>query len=136
MDGTHSLDARRPARAVALLTTLALAAAACSPTASTSPSQSAATSAPSTGASEAPSASTGGEPSGTAAAGEPVEVEWFIGLGTGENEEQIPIEEMGRELVRLLLDHAARPDAVPRQVILSTRLVTRRASEGVRRDDA
>jgi DNA-binding LacI/PurR family transcriptional regulator len=46
-----------------------------------------------------------------------------------------PIEEMGREMVRLLLDHAARPDAVPHQVILATRLVTRRSSEGVRRDD-
>jgi multiple sugar transport system substrate-binding protein len=40
-------------------------------------------------------------PSGTATAtegpsatpGEPVEIEWFVGLGTGENEEQIPVEE-------------------------------------------
>ena len=47
-----------------------------------------------------------------------------------------PIEEMGRELVRLLLDHASRPDAVPHQVILATRLVTRRSSEGVRRDES
>jgi multiple sugar transport system substrate-binding protein len=27
------------------------------------------------------------------AAGEPVEIEWYVGLGTGENEEQIPVEE-------------------------------------------
>ena len=94
MDGTHSQSRRRPARAVALLATLAIGAAACSPAASTSPSAStAATSAPSQADSEAPSESTGSEPSGTAAAGDPVEVEWFIGLGTGENEEQIPIEE-------------------------------------------
>jgi multiple sugar transport system substrate-binding protein len=31
--------------------------------------------------------------SASAAAGEPVEIEWFVGLGTGENEEQIPTEE-------------------------------------------
>jgi multiple sugar transport system substrate-binding protein len=93
MDGTHSPSARRTARAVALLATLAIGVAACSPAASTSPSQSAAATSPSQAASEAPSATTSSEPSGTAAAGEPVEVEWFIGLGTGENEEQIPIEE-------------------------------------------
>lgn len=29
----------------------------------------------------------------SAAAGDPVEIEWFVGLGTGENEEQIPAEE-------------------------------------------
>ena len=44
-----------------------------------------------------------------------------------------PIEEMARELVRLLLDHASRPGSVPRQVILATQLVKRRSSEGVRR---
>ena len=43
-----------------------------------------------------------------------------------------PIEEMGREMVRLLLDGAARPGAVPRTVILGTQLVERRSSEGVR----
>jgi multiple sugar transport system substrate-binding protein len=31
--------------------------------------------------------------SASAAAGDPVEIEWFVGLGTGENEEQIPTEE-------------------------------------------
>jgi multiple sugar transport system substrate-binding protein len=40
----------------------------------------------STAASEAPA-------SESQAAGEPVEIEWFVGLGTGENEEQIPTEE-------------------------------------------
>jgi multiple sugar transport system substrate-binding protein len=33
------------------------------------------------------------EPATSQAAGEPVEIEWFVGLGTGENEEQIPVEE-------------------------------------------
>ena len=33
------------------------------------------------------------EPATSQAAGEPVEIEWFVGLGTGENEEQIPIEQ-------------------------------------------
>ena len=42
-----------------------------------------------------------------------------------------PIEEMGREMVRLLLGHAADPGAVPRKVILATQLVRRRSSEGV-----
>lgn len=42
-----------------------------------------------------------------------------------------PIEEMGRELVRLLLEQASRPEAVPRKVILATQLVRRRSSEGV-----
>jgi DNA-binding LacI/PurR family transcriptional regulator len=42
-----------------------------------------------------------------------------------------PIEEMGREMVRLLLDHASRPGSVPRKVILATELVPRRSSEGV-----
>ncbi len=42
-----------------------------------------------------------------------------------------PIEEMGAEMVRLLLEHAAHPGAVPRQVILATQLVRRRSSEGV-----
>jgi multiple sugar transport system substrate-binding protein len=51
------------------------------------------------GATTTPSPSQSGppttEPAATAsqAAGEPVEIEWFVGLGTGENEEQIPIEE-------------------------------------------
>ncbi len=42
-----------------------------------------------------------------------------------------PIEEMGAEMVRLLLEHAAHPGAVPRTVILATQLVRRRSSEGV-----
>lgn len=44
-----------------------------------------------------------------------------------------PIEEMGREMVRLLLEHASHPGAVPRKVILATQLVRRRSSEGVPR---
>jgi DNA-binding LacI/PurR family transcriptional regulator len=41
-----------------------------------------------------------------------------------------PIEDMGREMVRLLLDQAGTPDAVARRVILATQLVRRRSSEG------
>jgi DNA-binding LacI/PurR family transcriptional regulator len=41
-----------------------------------------------------------------------------------------PIEEMGREMVRVLLEQAARPAAARRKVILATRLVRRRSSEG------
>lgn len=44
-----------------------------------------------------------------------------------------PIEEMGREMVRLLLEHASHPGSVPRKVILATQLVRRRSSEGVPR---
>jgi DNA-binding LacI/PurR family transcriptional regulator len=44
-----------------------------------------------------------------------------------------PIEEMGREMVRLLLEHTADPGSVPRKVILATELVPRRSSEGVAR---
>jgi DNA-binding LacI/PurR family transcriptional regulator len=44
-----------------------------------------------------------------------------------------PIEEMGAEMVRLLLEHTAHPGAAPRKVILATRLVERRSSEGVAR---
>jgi len=44
-----------------------------------------------------------------------------------------PIEEMGAEMVRLLLEHTAHPGAAPRKVILATRLVERRSSEGVQR---
>jgi DNA-binding LacI/PurR family transcriptional regulator len=42
-----------------------------------------------------------------------------------------PIEEMGREMVRLLVEHTAAPGSVPRKVILATQLVRRRSSEGV-----
>jgi DNA-binding LacI/PurR family transcriptional regulator len=41
-----------------------------------------------------------------------------------------PIEEMGREMVRLLVDRGSDEVAVPRRVILDTRLVIRRSSEG------
>ena len=41
-----------------------------------------------------------------------------------------PIEEMGREMVRLLLGHATGTGAIPRRVILATQLVPRRSSEG------
>jgi DNA-binding LacI/PurR family transcriptional regulator len=44
-----------------------------------------------------------------------------------------PIEEMGAEMVRLLLEHTTHPGAAPRKVILATRLVERRSSEGVLR---
>jgi DNA-binding LacI/PurR family transcriptional regulator len=48
-----------------------------------------------------------------------------------------PIEEMGREMVRLLLEQATRPASVsvPRKVILATQLIVRRSSEGVGRDE-
>ncbi|MFL5724884.1 MAG: LacI family DNA-binding transcriptional regulator [Chloroflexota bacterium] len=42
-----------------------------------------------------------------------------------------PIEEMGREMVRLLVEQLADPGSVPRTVILATQLVRRRSSEGV-----
>ena len=50
------------------------------------------------GAGESPAPDTTDEPDGSAPAtsapaGETVEIEWFVGLGTGENEEQIPTEE-------------------------------------------
>ncbi len=74
-NGTRSV----PRTLLALLGVVVLLAAACSgSTPSTAPS--AAASAPAS----APAAS---------AAGEPVEIEWYVGLGTGENEEQIPVEE-------------------------------------------
>jgi DNA-binding LacI/PurR family transcriptional regulator len=41
-----------------------------------------------------------------------------------------PVEEMGREMARLLLTSIAHPDAVPRHVILGTRLVRRASSAG------
>jgi DNA-binding LacI/PurR family transcriptional regulator len=41
-----------------------------------------------------------------------------------------PIEEMGREMVRLLVDRGSEPAPVPRRVILETRLVVRRSSQG------
>lgn len=44
-----------------------------------------------------------------------------------------PIEEMGREMARLLLVSIGRRDAAPRHVILGTRLVRRASTEGGRR---
>jgi DNA-binding LacI/PurR family transcriptional regulator len=44
---------------------------------------------------------------------------------------QQPIEEMGREMVRLLIEQLGRQHTVPRRVILATTLVRRRSSEGV-----
>ena len=69
------IDRMAPRIGAALLVT-ALLAAAC--TTATSPEAS-------SGASS--------EPEPSAPAGEVVEIEWFVGLGTGENEEQIPTEE-------------------------------------------
>ena len=43
------------------------------------------------GASQTASADASGSPS--AGAGEPVEIEWYVGLGTGTNPEQIPVQE-------------------------------------------
>jgi multiple sugar transport system substrate-binding protein len=68
-------------RTPAIIVGLALVLAACG-TQDVSPEPS--TSAAAGESSEAPA---------SAAAGEPVEIEWFVGLGTGENEEQIPTEE-------------------------------------------
>ena len=44
-----------------------------------------------------------------------------------------PIEEMGREMVRLLVEQLAEPGSVPRTVILATQLKRRRSSEVQRR---
>jgi DNA-binding LacI/PurR family transcriptional regulator len=41
-----------------------------------------------------------------------------------------PIEEMGREMVRLLVESTERPDPVPRHVVLGTELVRRASSTG------
>ena len=41
-----------------------------------------------------------------------------------------PIEEMGREMVRLLVESMERPDPVPRHVVLGTELVRRASSAG------
>ncbi len=74
----------RPPRALALVSILALLATACSPTASPG------TSSPAAGS---PTASASASASSSPAAGDPVEIEWYVGLGTGENEEQIPREQ-------------------------------------------
>ena len=73
----------RTHRALALGAGLAVLLAACGGQGTPSDSQSAA--AEPTAAGESPAAS--------AAAGDATEIEWFVGLGTGENEEQIPTEE-------------------------------------------
>jgi multiple sugar transport system substrate-binding protein len=75
----RTLNEGPPRRVLAVLGAIVIVAAACAPAASSAPSPSV--------------ASPGTSPSGSAAAGEPVEIEWFVGLGTGENEEQIPVEE-------------------------------------------
>jgi DNA-binding LacI/PurR family transcriptional regulator len=41
-----------------------------------------------------------------------------------------PIEEMGREMARLLVESIERPDPVPRHVVLGTYLVRRASSAG------
>jgi DNA-binding LacI/PurR family transcriptional regulator len=41
-----------------------------------------------------------------------------------------PIEEMGREMVRLLVESSERPDPIPRHVVLGTELVRRASSTG------
>jgi DNA-binding LacI/PurR family transcriptional regulator len=42
-----------------------------------------------------------------------------------------PVEDMGREMVRLLFERIARPDTVPRRVVLATELIVRQSSKGV-----
>jgi multiple sugar transport system substrate-binding protein len=76
MDGLNIATRRRFVKASAMLGAVVIVVAACGGGAA-SPSASGA--APSTGASAPPASQ----------AGEPVEIEWFVGLGTGENEEQI-----------------------------------------------
>jgi DNA-binding LacI/PurR family transcriptional regulator len=39
-----------------------------------------------------------------------------------------PVEEMGREMARLLVDDIARPGRVPRRVVLATELIERASS--------
>lgn len=80
MDGLHSATRWRLGKALAAFSAIAIAVAACG------------------GGAPSPSAGSTGSPaaSGSAPAsqpGTPVEIEWFVGLGTGENEEQIPVEE-------------------------------------------
>jgi DNA-binding LacI/PurR family transcriptional regulator len=43
-----------------------------------------------------------------------------------------PIEEMGREMARLLVEAVDAPDPVPRRVILATELIRRASSAGRR----
>jgi DNA-binding LacI/PurR family transcriptional regulator len=43
-----------------------------------------------------------------------------------------PIEEMGREMARLLIDAIDRPAPAPRRVVLATELITRASTEGAR----
>ena len=78
MNGKLSSNRRPWTRVPALLAVFALAGAACTGSASTAPTT-------------APAESTA--PIVTEPPAEPVEIEWYVGLGTGENEEQIPIEE-------------------------------------------
>jgi multiple sugar transport system substrate-binding protein len=78
-NGTRSV----PRTLLALLGIVVLLLAACGG-GTASPSPSAEASAPASAPAASPSAP---------AAGDPVEIEWYVGLGTGENEEQIPVEE-------------------------------------------
>ena len=82
MNGMHTWSRSGLRRVPALLSVLALVAAACGTAAPPSSSVAAPSSSAPASAAASPSA-----------AGEPVQIEWFVGLGTGENEEQIPIEE-------------------------------------------
>jgi multiple sugar transport system substrate-binding protein len=68
-------------RSLAVMATIGLVAAACGG------------STPSASLSAAPSATQPAASVSPSAPGEPVAIEWFVGLGTGENEEQIPIEQ-------------------------------------------
>ncbi len=81
MDRKRTRIVEGPIPAVALVAAVALVVGACG-----------------TGAASPSTAPTGSEPgtppaSESAGTGEAVEIEWFVGLGTGENEEQIPTEQ-------------------------------------------
>ncbi|HEX5590461.1 MAG TPA: extracellular solute-binding protein [Candidatus Limnocylindrales bacterium] len=77
MNGNESTVRWRWARIPALLATVALVGAACGGGSSSSP----------TGTGTSPTDGPSATP------GEPVEIEWFVGLGTGTNPEQIPVQE-------------------------------------------
>lgn len=114
METPRSVTRRRPVRVPAILAALALAVAACG------------------GGTPATSQTASGTPaaSATAAAsqgsGEPVEIEWFVGLGTGENEEQIPVEEAvvaafnesqdGIELILTVVDNTEASDTLATRI--------------------
>ena len=79
------------------------------------------------GSGTSPAASGSGEPpESEAPSGDAVEIEWFIGLGTGENEEQIPREEAWRdefnaanpgiELVLTIVDNTEAADTLATRI--------------------